>query len=174
MNVMRTIATAIAALLFVAAAPQTIGFGSRVTPVAGQSVPFAAADFDGDGVPDTVYVVSVAAGSALPSDVTTLSDLWSSPWQSRSATKRALAIVVGKQHRKFLIADPNYFDTPIWGEHDLPLEVAKRGSKPFREFQAQEKRIQHDVLVLGTEAGIDIALYWNGKTFALFEPIEEP
>jgi len=28
--------------------------------------------------------------------------------------------------------------------------------------------------VLGTEAGIDTALYWNGKTFALFEPNEEP
>src|SRR5262249_2976490 len=67
-----------------------------------------------------------------------------------------------------------YFDTPIWSGSTPPVAVAKRGSKAFREFQKQEKRIQHDVLVLGTEAGIDTALYWNGKTFALFQPNQEP
>lgn len=116
----------------------------------------------------------MSSGKALPPDVTAVSSLWSSPWRTANATKRALAIFVGKQHHKFLIADPDYFDTPIWNEKQLPLAVAKRGSKSFREFQAQEKHIQHDILVLGTEAGIDTALYWNGKTFALFAPAEEP
>lgn len=167
----RIIVTTAAALLLMAASPQQIGFGPRV---AGQSAPFATADLDGDGVPDAIYVVSVSSGSALPPDVTAVSNLWSSPWHTSNSTKRALAIVLGKQHRKFLIADPDYFDTPIWSEKQLPVAVAKRGTKPFREFQAQEKHIQHDILVLGTEAGIDTALYWNSKTFALFEPIEEP
>jgi hypothetical protein len=170
----RTIVTTGTALLLMAASPVQIGFGSRVVPVAGQSAPFATADLDGDGVPDSIYVVSVSSGSTLPPDVTVVSGLWSSTWRASSSTKRALAIVVGKPQRKFLIADPDYFDTPIWSEKQLPLAVAKRGTKPFREFQVQEKRIQHDILVLGTEAGIDTTLYWNGKTFALFEPIEEP
>jgi hypothetical protein len=174
MSVLRAIATAIAALVLIAAAHQMVGFGGRVTPVSDQHAPFAAADFDGDGVPDTVYVVSVSAGGALPSEVRTISGLWSSPWRSGVVTKRALAIVLGKTRRKYLIVDPDYFDTPIWNDSDLPLAVAKRGSKAFKEFQAEEVRIRNDILVAGTEAGIDTALYWNGKTFALFEPVEEP
>lgn len=171
---MRTLLAAIVALLLIAAASPSVGFGDRVAPVANQRVPYASADFDGDGTADTVTVVSVSPGKTLPGDIMVISDAWSTPWHANQSTKRALAIVVGKQHRKFLIADPDYFDSPIWNEKQLPLDVAKRGSKAFREFQSEEKAIQHDILVLGTEAGIDTALYWNGKTFELFAPAEEP
>jgi len=171
---MRALLAAGAALLLIAAAPSSLGFGDRVVPVANHRAPFAQADFDGDGVADSVTVVSVRPGKALPVDVTVLTDQWASSWRASQSTKRALAIIVGKQHRKFLIADPDYFDTPIWNEKQLPLDVAKRGSKAFKEFQSQEKRIKNDIIVLGTEAGIDTALYWNGKTFVLFEPNEEP
>jgi hypothetical protein len=167
----RALLAAASALALMGAASMP-GFGDRIAPVANHPAPYASADFDGDGVADTVTVVSVAAGKALPGDVTVISSLWASSWHANQSARRALSIVVGKH--KFLIADPDYFDSPIWSEKQLPLGVAKRGSKPFREFQAQEKHIQHDILVLGTEAGIDTALYWNGKTFALFEPAEEP
>jgi hypothetical protein len=87
----------------------------------------------------------------------------------------ALFIKLGKSNRTFLLTDMSgFFDTPIWHQKPLPLEVAKRGSKTHSEFRAREKRIRHDILVLGTEAGIDTALYWNGKTFVLFAPAEEP
>jgi hypothetical protein len=169
---MRTLFAAAVALMLMGAAPSAPGFGDRVQPVANQPAPYASADLDGDGVPDTVTVVSVAAGKALPGEVTVISSLWASSWQASQSAGRALAIVVGRH--KFLIADPDYFDSPIWNQKQLPLSVARRNSKPFREFHAQENHIQHDILVLGTEAGIDTALYWNGKTFALFEPAEEP
>jgi hypothetical protein len=162
------------ALCFLGAAPATLGFGDRVVPVANQPVPYASADFDGDGAADTITIVSVAPGKTMPGGVTVISNLWHTSWHANQATLRAVAIVLGKQHRKFLIAAPDYFDSPIWSGKQLPLGVARRGSKAFKEFQRQEKRIRHDVLVLGTEAGIDTALYWNGKTFALFEPNEEP
>ena len=170
---MRSLLAAASALALMGAA-SVPGFGDRVAAVASQPAPYASADFDGDGVADTVTVVSVAAGKALPADVTVISRLWASSWNANQNAGRALAIDLGKQHRKFLIADPDYFDSPMWTEKRLPLSVAKRGSKTFNEFQAQEKRIRNDILVLGTEAGIDTALYWNGKTFALFEPAEEP
>ena len=32
----------------------------------------------------------------------------------------------------------------------------------------------HDILVVGTEAGIDTALYWTGQSYAWFQPVEEP
>jgi len=169
---MRTLIAAAVALALMGAAPVTLGFGDRAAPVANQPAPYASADFDGDGVADTVTIVSVTAGKALPGDVTVISNLWHTSWHANQATLRAIAIVLG--HRKFLIAGPDYFDSPIWSEKQLPLHVARRGSKAFKEFQTQEKRIRNDILVLGTEAGIDTALYWNGKTFALFEPNEEP
>lgn len=169
---MRTFLAAAAALALLEAAPVTLGFGDRVAPIANQPAPYASADFDGDGIADAVTVVSVAAGKVLPGDVTVISNLWHNSWRANQATLRAVAIVLG--HRKFLIVGPDYFDSPIWSGRQLPLSVAKRGSKAFREFQKQEKRIRSDILVLGTEAGIDTALYWNGKTFALFEPNEEP
>jgi len=56
----------------------------------------------------------------------------------------------------------------------VPLSLAKRGSKVFADFQRQKKAIRNDVLVVGTEAGIDTALYWTGKGYALFSPDEEP
>jgi hypothetical protein len=171
----RTAYVAAFASLLIAAAPVSLGFGDRVAPIANEPAPYASADFDGDGAADTVTVVSVAAGKTLPGDVTVVPNLWaSSSWHAAQGTKRALAIVVGKDHRKFLIVDPDYFDTPIWTEKQLPLAVAKRGSKDFKYFQSQEKHIKNDVLVLGTEAGIDTALYWDGKSFELFEPNEEP
>jgi len=156
------------------AAPSTPGFGDRVAPVANRPAPYLSADLDGDGVADTVTIVSIAPGKLLPGDVMVISNLWHTVWHANQGTLRAIAIMLGKQHRKFLIAGPDYFDSPIWSGKRLPLSVAKRGSKAFKEFQAQEKRIRDDVLVLGTEAGIDTALYWNGKTFFLFEPAEEP
>jgi len=171
---MRTFLAATAALTLMGAAPSAPGFGDRIAPVANQPAPYASADFDGDGAADTVTVVSVAAGKVLPGDVTIISNLWHTTSHADQAAKRGLAIVLSKQHRKFLIVSPDYFDSPMWSEKQLPLSVAGHGSKAFKEFQAQEKRIRNDILVLGTEAGIDTALYWDGKTFALFEPDEEP
>jgi len=171
---MRTFLAVTVALMLMGAAPVTLGFGDRVAPLANQPTPYASADLDGDGVADTVTIVSVATGKVLPGDITVISNLWHTSWHANQAALRAIAIVLGKQNRKFLITGPDYFDSPIWSEKQLPLSVAKRGSKAFKEFQKQEKRIRSDILVLGTEAGIDTALYWNGKTFALFEPNEEP
>ena len=155
-----------------------VTFGARIAPIPGIKSPYAELDFDGGGTPDSVDVVSIKAGkeSLLSEEI---SSLWSGRKIGSGKASRALLIVFGgKARRTFLITDvgPNggYFDTPSWSGSTPPISVAKRGSKAFREFQKQEKRIQHDVLVLGTEAGIDTALYWNGKTFALFQPNEEP
>src|SRR5438045_8131950 len=107
---MRALFVSAIALTLTAAAPSSIGFGDRVAPMKAQPVPYVTVDLDGDGAFDTVYVVSVAPGKALPTDLTVISNLWSSPWRTNTSTKRALAIVLGKTQRKYLLADPNYFD----------------------------------------------------------------
>src|ERR1700752_2081246 len=123
------------------------------------------------------------AGSAkavIAADATVSSKLFHSRPLGAHEAKLALAIVPAKGGRKFLITGyqgegvSGFFGSPIWGEKSAPLAIAKRGSPAFADFQRQEKHIRNDVLVVGTEAGIDTALYWNGKAFALFEPNEEP
>lgn len=157
-------------------------FGTRITNNPRFKAPYATADLDGDGKADAVYLVSVAKASStavLAQDVKVVSGLFYSQPLGARAEKLAIAILL-VNNQKFLITGyegdgvTDFFDSPMWGEKTAPLSIAKRGSKDFRDFQAQEKRIKNDILVVGTEAGIDTALYWNGKTFALFAPIEEP
>ena len=158
-------------------------FGSRVSENARFKAPYLTADLDGDGAADAIYLVSIAAASpkaVIAADVTVSSRLFYSQPLGAHAEKLALAIVLAKGKRKFLITGyegegvTDFFDSPMWGETSIPLSVAKRGSQAWQDFQRQEKRIRNDALVVGTEAGIDMALYWNGKAFALFEPSEEP
>lgn len=145
-------------------------FGSRVG--ADARFKLATADFDGDGKADRLALVSVAAGP-LAKEVTVADRLFGSDASTNRSTKTALAFAMGNG-REFLVTDKDFFATPIWSETPVPLSVAKRGSAPFKAFAAQDKHIVHDIVVLGTEAGIDIALYWNGKGFAVFWPAEEP
>jgi hypothetical protein len=146
-------------------------FGGGVSVNARFKQPFAAADFDGDGKADSLYVVSLAAG--LPGrDVSVIDRLFGSG-AARGPRKIALAFAMGNG-RKFIVSDGDFFATPVWSQTPPPLGIARRGSAQFDSFKAQEKRITNDIAVLGTEAGIDVALYWNGRIFALFEPREEP
>jgi hypothetical protein len=169
-----------------AAAPSVSAlFGSRVAPIAHFHQPYEVLDFDGDGVPDQIYLVSIAAGSpaaTIAKDVTVLAKPLKGEPLSNRAEPMALAIVLGKSGQKFLLTDAmdgttHFFDQSpgsIWKQQPLPLAIAKKGSAQFKQFRKQEKQIAHDVVVLGTEAGIDIALYWTGKTFTVFWPEEEP
>ena len=157
-------------------------FGARVVDNARFKSPYLTADLDGDGVVDRIYIVIVKRGSSengFAKDATVISGLWHSEPLGASGEDFALAIVLAKGERKFVLtahepAGADYFDSPIWSVPSIPLTIATRGSKQFLAFQKQEPRIMHDAVVVGSEAGIDTALYWNGKTFALFEPPEEP
>jgi len=51
----------------------------------------------------------------------------------------------------------------------LGLVLAKRGKR-----LSSGKMAMGDTINLATEAGIDVTLYWNGKTYRLDTPQEEP
>jgi hypothetical protein len=151
-------------------------FGGRVQAVSPRGKAFLTGDFDGDGVADALYFVRIlpkAKGGGLATDVT-VADPWNQQPVSDAGELLALAIVAGAGGRKYLLHDAAFFSTPIWSAPELPLGLAKKGSKQFREFQRAAKGVKGDILVPGTEAGIDIALYWDGKKFTLFWPKEEP
>jgi hypothetical protein len=158
-------------------------FGSRVTANARFKTPFLTGDFDGDGTADAAYLVTVLPESAqakLAKDVTVIDTLFGREALGPRGEALALAIVQKSGRQKFLLTGysgegvSDYFGSPIWDSLPLPIDVAKRGSKAFRTFQAEEPGIKHDILVVGTEAGIDTALFWNGQSYVLYAPAEEP
>jgi hypothetical protein len=158
-------------------------FGSRVAANARFKAPLFTGDFDGDGTPDAAYFVTILPESAqakLSHDVTVVGTLFGREPLGARGEAVALAIVQKGGRQKFLLTGydgegvSDFFDSPIWGSLPPPIDIAKRGSKAFQTFQAEEPRIKHDILVVGTEAGIDTALFWNGQNYVLFSPAEEP
>ena len=177
--------TALGSLSAAAASPDDVSklFGSRVQANDRFAAPFATGDFDSDGTSDAVYLVTILPQSMdhkLASDVTVIGKLFGRAPLGPRGEALALAILQDGGKRKFLLTGyqgdgvTSYFESPIWSETPIPLAIAKRGSKSFEEFHRQEKRIAHDILVVGTEAGIDTALYWTGQSYAWFQPLEEP
>lgn len=174
---------AVAATAAVAQVPEVSAlFGTRVTASARFPAPFLTGDLDGDGVPDQVYLVTILPASAqvrFAPDVTVLGRILGQAGLGAHGEDLALAIVQKNGRQKFLLTGylgdgvSDFFGSPIW-QGAPPLKLAKRGSPQFRDFQREEKRIRNDILVVGTEAGIDMALYWNGRGYALVQPNEEP
>jgi hypothetical protein len=158
-------------------------FGPRVQANSRFKAPFATGDFDGDGKPDALYLVTILPGSAgdgFASDVSVIGSLFGQEALGARPEALALAIVQDGGRKKFLLTGyegdgvADYFASPIWGEPSVPIQVAKRGSKAFEDFRQQDGKIRNDIIVVGTEAGIDTALFWTGLSYALFQPAEEP
>lgn len=132
-----------------------------------------AADFDGDGVADEFKVTPEAEKVAKDSGVRV-----ANPWQEKSSGKTspkglALVIRLTRQPQTFLLHDPDFFKTPIWKEGEPPVRVITKKDKGYAAWKKQVPALRADAIELGTEAGIDILLYWDGH-WRLFWPKEEP
>jgi len=187
----RKLAIAVALLIGLTAARAIAGQADKVAKLFGQRVqansrfqtPFATGDFDGDGKPDALYLVTILPGSAgqgIESDVAVIGSLFGQEFLGARPESLALAIVQDGGRRKFLFTGyqgegvTDYFGSPIWQESPVPISIAKRGSQTFEDFQRQDGKIKYDFIVVGTEAGIDTALFWSGRGYVLFQPAEEP
>ncbi len=60
-----------------------------------------------------------------------------------------------------------------------PIWVLKKGSNlavnrvKYSSWLKEFPALKGDAIIMGTEAGIDILLYWNGKTYEIHWPMEE-
>ncbi len=131
------------------------------------------ADFDGDGVADEFTVTRDAAKAAKETGV-----LVANPWKKTDSSKspKGLGFIVrlSRTAKRYLIHDPEFLSSPAWKEQKPPVETITRTDPRYRAWKKQVPALQGDAIQLGTEAGIDILLYWNGKQWRLFWPAEEP
>jgi hypothetical protein len=199
-STIRSLVWAITALLSFAAAaapdasqPGGVAelFGNRVQVVAGAKSPLVRGDFDGDGKPDEAYFVRIAPageGATIAADVQMVGNLFGGQPLTAKASTNAVAIVLDGSQQKFLVVDfqadgsasffasPTWLDVADWAKiGSTPLHSKKRGSADLKGYPCLGKPGKGDVLLLRTEAGIDVALAWTGKSFKLCEnPSEDP
>ena len=132
-----------------------------------------AADFDGDGVADE-YTVTRAAEKVAKEAGLQLVNPWAKVLKSKKTPKGlGLVIRLTRTRQKFLVHDAEFFDTPMWTEGKVAPRVITKKDKQYKDWKKQVPALKADAIVLGTEAGIDILLYWDGK-WELFWPDEEP
>lgn len=140
-------------------------------PVAAQS-----GDFDGDGRPDRVWKQRV--GKDLGGRVRAY-DPWRGQLRAVEQGRPALVVAWGRPvvagGACTLIQNRRFLSTPIWDEAPPPLAVLPRSALPESAFKGvQSRRWRGDGILLGTEAGIDILLYWDGRRFRIAYSGEQP
>ena len=72
-----------------------------------------------------------------------------------------------------VFSDSDFFSSPIWSERPYPVAKVVSGTPEHEEWKARVQKLTADALRIGTEAGADILLYWDGKAFSLFWGAEE-
>ena len=134
-----------------------------------------AADFDGDGVADEFTIIRDATKEAGASGIQLVN-----PWGLAPKEKPkglGLRIRLSRASQTYLLHDPDFFSQPIWIvliEGKPPVKVITKKNAQYGAWKKQAPGLQGDAIELGTEAGIDILLYWNGKQWRIYSPPEDP
>ena len=136
-------------------------------------------DINGDGKKDLIENVVIADGTAhIPANITVVS-----PWPLTSGDKKNPAQIQGGSQNNLLITLSNSKQFLIHDVNDVSLldtDAAKEiyveslASLEDLELPELNKQAKGDVIVIPTEAGIDIYLFWNGVEFQVYEPLELP
>jgi hypothetical protein len=160
-------------------------FGTRIGPADDRKPYYWTGDFNGDNITDLLVMVRLKGPTrALPKDIVVLS-FWNASAQSNPSpqdSELALAIIHGSDAGwntapagKYLIHSKDFFSSPLWESTSTKelISIVRIGSKKSRAT-GPPVAAKGDSISLATEAGIDTFVYWNGKTYRLFEPAETP
>jgi hypothetical protein len=146
--------------------------GTGLQPVTNKNPNSWQGDFDGDGKPDRLQLVAITS-SFQRSERMQILNLWDKT-ELRAPLPLALNIRHNDDRQEFLVYATTYFQSPIWLTAQPAIEVIQRGTPIHTLWQKQVKALKGDGIIIGTEAGIDTLLYWDGKTYRLFVPPEQP
>ncbi|WP_139379449.1 hypothetical protein [Zoogloea sp. LCSB751] len=154
------------AALLTLSVPSHAATPCQAGPPAGASVLHG--DFDGDGTADRLWVrrQSRAAIPALAWD----------PWNARLRRNAGVPfmLVLDRRDACTLIQNRRFFSTPIWNEGPPPLQILPQDAPQAESWRTFAPRWRGDGILLGSEAGIDILLYWDGRRFRVVHSNETP
>lgn len=129
-------------------------------------------DFDGDRKVDRLWLLP-------PGSQPSASDPVRDPWKDRLRRfdASALTLVVAASSPAAgctLIQNRAFFATPIWEEGEKPLKVLVRSDPAARDWRRLARGWRGDGVLLGTEAGVDVLLFWDGRRFRIARSGELP
>lgn len=146
-------------------------FGSNL-----QTISKHECDINGDGIADYLFILEATHKSSLCDDCIKQGLRGQNP--SYNPQKQ---IVLGlqlshmeanqKTYVKHVIHNSSFFSTPIWQQKPYPISIVKADDMGDVSDAIAPAG---DLIALGTEAGIDIYLYWKNDSLQLYEPDEEP
>lgn len=167
-------------LLIVACKPNKQDWHSRFTPLnAGLELSQetqqwrSELDFNGDSQADFVYFTQVKSPTAsLPENLTIRS--LSSREHSGDLSGGKHAIVIAQIHTQQALIfhenqEMNILDSPSWPDVHI-VEHAKLSTLDEPELL----KAKGDIIVIPTPAGIDTYLFFDGKDYQHYEPLELP
>lgn len=130
------------------------------------------ADFDGDKIADTLTVLKNIKQSEISKQVIKCNPFGG----DKPAAEEPISLLIrlSKNFKSYLIYDSAYFATPSWNSGEFKIKIINKGDKLFKEWKKSVKSLNGAAVILGTEAGIDILLYWDKSKFKVFWPDEEP
>jgi hypothetical protein len=129
-------------------------------------------DFDSDGKPDILSTVQINSNfQASPQQ--RLLNFWDTK-PFLTPIPLAFSLKNSRDRQEFLIYSAGYFQSPLWQQPRLPIRIVQRGTAEHGRWQQQVKAFKGDGIVLGTEAGIDTLLYWDGRSYRIYFPPEQP
>lgn len=133
-------------------------------------------DVDGDGRPDRVWMQPAGAGLAGRARAY---DPWRGQVRAAERGRPTLVVAWGRPvvagGACALVQNRRFFSTPIWDADPPPLALLARAAPEARVFAGRQTlRWRGDGILLGTEAGVDILLYWDGRRFRIAHSGELP
>ena len=131
--------------------------------------PVTQADLDGDGKPDAISVVHILPGGAgrEMDPAVRIANPWDSGTSAQGLTDedQTMALVVenSRSAARYLLHSPLVeISARVGAGH--PVAVERANTRLARRFRKDCPDLRHDFLRMATEAGIDIALFWNAGT----------
>lgn len=133
-------------------------------------------DFNGDGVIDRLWTLPPAAARPAAGRE------WArDPWRDRQRpfdpAAMALVLALGggtPSAACTVIQNRRFFATPIWEEGDKPVHILSRNDPAALAWRQFARRWRGDGILLGTEAGVDVLLYWDGRRYRIAYASEAP
>lgn len=152
-------------------------YGKEIRPACAEPTCRFRLDFNQDGLADSLVLLRASESSKIDGKAKLVE-----PGGGSTEFQPGNQILLGIRlsgagssgYNTYVICDKEFFSTPIWQSTSFAVEVIRQEDIAPTGYGELSDLATGDVFALGTEAGIDVYLYWASGNFGLFGPDEEP